>query len=233
MGTLLVENCSHSASFALTLNVDATKVQHVTIRLRNNTWVAGNGIQLILSGISGAIPESHPADAPLVTMESAQNVFDLRNLFLQVNDSETSAAPPPKETLMDACRRLFTWRDEGSLYPSQVLLGVEATKGNHIVVDGQAAWDRFWNLQPTAARSGTPKFQGGDVCAHLTGAQALGPEAFRLRAGQRRLPRRPRTARTWAPTSTWSAPARPTSAGRKRPTTSSGSRRPDRRSSER
>jgi hypothetical protein len=49
-------------------------------------------------------------------------------------------------------------------------------------VDGQAAWDRFWNLQPTAARSGTPKFQGGDVFALTqTGAQALGPEAFRLR----------------------------------------------------
>ena len=49
-------------------------------------------------------------------------------------------------------------------------------------MDGQIAWDRFWNLKPTQTQSGTPKFQGGDLDAlHLTGAQALGPEAFRLR----------------------------------------------------
>ena len=113
-------------------------------------------------------------------MESAQHVFDFRsNRFLRRSTTRRRGCATSEGNVDGSCRRLFTWRDEGSLYPSQVLLGVEAPKGNHIVVDGQAAWDRFWNLQATDC---TERHAGFKEATRLpNGGPGIGPEDFRLR----------------------------------------------------
>jgi WD40 repeat protein len=164
--------------------LDVTRVRDVSITVRRTTSAAGVGIYVITHGIPQEAKEPEPAERPLLSLESCENVFDLHT-YMFVLGQENDAVPGlPPSVLAELCPRFCTWHDEGSLFPRRLSLSIDFNGGDkEEVAVGLEAWNRFWKRPATMLLAGAPRFHGGDVYALATAlSQRLRPDDFRLRA---------------------------------------------------
>ena len=89
-------------------------------------------------------------------------------------------------------------------------------------VDKLTDWRQVWGSSEEDTLAGQLRYEGGDMHARAKANLAqLNPSDFRLRPTVPATEPVP-TAKTWGRTSTWSDPAKHTSAGSRRPNTRSG-----------
>jgi hypothetical protein len=178
-GTLLFENCVGAGLEGhLNFSLEAGPVQQVSVLLRHNTWATTNVVFIA----PGSAPLT-PPQQPRLSIEAAHNVFDSRDRFLHYRPLGPNAAAPPPRPWADMVRETLEWRDEASLYPAKISLRAGPDPWPPpVLVEGIAAWDRFWKRPPPGSLTGRPKFQGGDLYSIAKApSERLKPDDFRLR----------------------------------------------------
>ena len=183
-------------------------------------------------------PESAAAKAPTASSPRRRLGQRLRRRLgaalrasTSTSSSRSLSAPRTRKRLLP---RLVAWRGRSNLLSRRaaVLLWQRALRAAGTGETRQRAWrtgTQFWGVGGRRARR-----RARSVPGRRPARQAAQPTPEKLTPEDFRLPpdsagyRAGKDGKDLAPTWTWSAPARPTSAGRRRPSTSSGSRTRDR-----